>query len=146
MSTTDLRCNAGLCRKPLIIVGSNCHPEIKKIVAENRGRSVLRSNCIEMLLGDKMKEFDREAKTIYLTTGWLQYWPKMINKGDPDEAPACFSSYERILLIDTGVGRLDECAVQQFADFTRLPVETYKTTLSNLKAEILALLDNEVLE
>jgi len=70
----------------------------------------------------------------------------MINEGNPDEAPKYFSSYERILLIDTGVGRLDKIAVQQFAEFTGLPVETYKTTLFNLKAEILALLDNEVLQ
>lgn len=119
-----------------VILGTNCHPELEKMAAELGGRVIRAGNCIEAILGDKMAQLDSEARTFYLTGGWLENWRKIFIEGlgwDEIDARQNFGYYERILLLDTGVGSIDEEKVLEFYDYTCVPVEIIPVDLHHLK-------------
>ncbi len=64
--------------EPTVVIGTLCHSEMEKIAAEKGARVLKATNCIDMLIGeDKMKELEAEARTFYLTSGWLENWEKI---------------------------------------------------------------------
>lgn len=128
--------------KPLILVGNKCHPGINEIAAQYNCPTVARANCIELLLGDKMKELDREAKIFYITSGWLERWRDIFVIGlgwDPIDARQNFGYYDKILLLDLGTP-IDEEALLEFFEYTQVPIEPYPISLDNLKSELTKLL------
>lgn len=128
--------------KPLILVGNKCHPGINEIAAQYNCPTVARANCIELLLGDKMKELDREAKIFYITSGWLERWRDIFVTGlgwDPIDARQNFGYYDKILLLDLGTP-IDEEALLEFFEYTQVPIEPYPISLDNLKSELTKLL------
>lgn len=129
--------------QPIILVGNKCHPDIQSLAEKYNGKIVKASNCIELLLGDKMKELDQEAKTFYLTNGWLKRWRDIFVKGlgwDKVDARQNFGYYDRIVLIDTGLTEISEEDILNFFEYTQVPVEVYPTTLDHLKSELLYVL------
>jgi len=125
--------------QPLILVGNKCHPDIIHLADQYGGRIVNASNCIELLLGDKMKELDREAKTFYLTSGWLARWRDIFIKGlgwDSIDARQNFGYYDRVILIDTGFNEISDEELLEFFEYTQVPIEVYTTTLDILKNNI----------
>lgn len=125
--------------QPVILVGNKCHPDIQKITEQYNGKIIQAANCIELLLGDKIKEFDQEAKTFYITSGWLARWRDIFVKGlgwDNIDARQNFGYYDRTILIDTGLTEISEEDLLEFFEYTQVPVEIYTTTLENLKNKI----------
>lgn len=120
---------------PKLIYGRMCHPEME-FLAGKYGAAVAPScNCIEMLLGEDMARIDAEARTFYLTPGWLENWKEIFIKGlgwDSVDARQNFGGYERILLLDTGVMPLEEERILEFFDYTQVPVEIRQVGLDNL--------------
>lgn len=119
-----------------LIIGNQCHPEMEQIAAEHGGRVIQAKNCIEMLLGEKMAELDAEAKTFYLTSGWLENWRKIFMEGlgwDAVDARHNFGYYDRILLLDTGIVPIDDMNLLEFYDYAQVPVETISVDLDNLR-------------
>lgn len=91
-----------------LIIGNQCHPELAEMAAAQGGQVIGAKNCIEMLLREKMSELDAEAKTFYLTGGWLENWRQIFMEGlhwDAVDARQNFEFYDRILLLDTGIKR-----------------------------------------
>lgn len=41
----------------------------------------VQSNCIELMMGERMKETDRDSRTFYLTPGWLDSWRELFDSG-----------------------------------------------------------------
>lgn len=124
---------------PLILIGNKCHPDIEQITDQYKGNIVDASNCIEILLGDKMKEFDQDAKTFYITSGWLLRWRDIFVNGlgwDNIDARQNFGYYDRVLLIDTGLAEISDEDLLEFFEYTQVPIEVYTTTLENLKNHI----------
>lgn len=120
----------------LLIIGNQCHPELEQIAAEHGGRVIQAKSCIEMLLGEKMAELDAEAKTFYLTSGWLENWRKIFMEGlgwDAVDARQNFGYYDRILLLDTGIVPIDDMNLLEFYDYAQVPVETMTVDLDNLR-------------
>ncbi|MCM0760967.1 DUF1638 domain-containing protein [Sporomusa sphaeroides DSM 2875] len=120
----------------LLGFGSMCHPELE-IIAANYGVNVLAAkNCIEILLGDKLKELDAESRTFYITSGWLENWRKIFIeqlKWDKIDARQNFGFYERIVLLDTGLIPLEDEAILEFFEYTEVPIEIVPVDLDNLK-------------
>lgn len=124
---------------PLVLLGSKCHPEIQQITQKYKGKIVNGANCIELLLGSKMDELDQEAKTFYITNGWLKNWKEIFVQGlkwDSVDARINFGYYDRILLLDTGVTEIDDLEILEFYEYTQCPIEIIPVTLDNLKEEI----------
>lgn len=126
--------------QPIILVGNKCHPNIVPLTDKYQGKIVNSSNCIELLLGDKMSDLDQEAKTFYITSGWLARWRDIFVKGlgwDSIDARQNFGRYDRIILIDTGFDKISDEELLEFFEYTQVPIEIYTTTLENLKSNIL---------
>lgn len=144
-SITDTLGNIGEVNIPLII-GTQCHPELEKIVAELGGRVIQARSCIEMLLGDKMSCLDAEANTFYLTTGWLENWRKIFIEGlkwDRVDARQNFGYYDRILLLDTGINPISDEEILEFYDYTQVPVEIMPVDLNHLRQLLEKVLNTE---
>ncbi|QDR82844.1 DUF1638 domain-containing protein [Sporomusa termitida] len=54
-----------------------CHPDIENIAADCGSNTLPAKNCIEILLGGRLKELDAQAKMFYITGGWLENWRKI---------------------------------------------------------------------
>ncbi|WP_018086223.1 DUF1638 domain-containing protein [Desulfurispora thermophila] len=118
-----------------LVIGNQCHPEMEDMAAARGGRVIQAKSCIEMLLGEKMAEMDAEAKTFYLTSGWLENWRKIFMEGlgwDAVDARQNFGYYDRILLLDTGIVPIDEINLLEFYDYTQVPIETISVDLGHL--------------
>ncbi|HEY3423390.1 MAG TPA: DUF1638 domain-containing protein [Negativicutes bacterium] len=121
--------------------GTMCHPEMEQIAAAY-GKNVLQAkNCIEMLLGDKLKELDAESRTFYITSGWLENWRKIFIEQmhwDTIDARQNLGFYDRILLLDTGLVPLDDEKILEFFEFTQVPIETMSIDLEHFKKLLFA--------
>ncbi|MDQ0287695.1 hypothetical protein J2Z49_002826 [Desulfofundulus luciae] len=123
-------------KRVLAIYGYLCHPEMEALVKGYGALVSTARNCIEMLLGEDMARLDAEARTFYLTPGWLKNWKQIFIEGlgwDSIDARQKFGLYDRILLLDTGVMPLDEEEILEFFDYTRVPVEIRRFKLQNLR-------------
>lgn len=119
----------------VFVIGNECHPKMDRLIAD-KGKVVQARNCIEMLLGEKMAQFDAEARTFYLTPGLLENWKKVFIEGlkwDSVEARLKFGYYERILFLDTGVVPIDDEKILEFFEFTQVPIEITQVSLEHLK-------------
>jgi hypothetical protein len=119
-----------------LVIGNECHPEMEKIAASCNGRVAPAKNCIEMLLGDKMAEMNSEAKTFYLTSGWLENWRKIFVEGlkwDEIDARQNFGFYDRLLLLDTGLSPIEDEKILEFYEYTQVPVEVMPIDLANFR-------------
>lgn len=128
--------------KPMILVGNKCHPDMDTFTKEYDGQVVSRCNCIELLLGDQMKELDKEAKIFYITSGWLAKWKEIFITGlgwDEIDGRQNFGYYDKILLLDLGAP-IDDMDLLEFFEFTQVPIEPYPISLDNLKLELTKLL------
>lgn len=128
--------------KPIILVGNKCHPDMVTIAKEYDGQVVPRGNCLELLLGDTMKELDKDAKIFYITNGWLAKWKEIFITGlgwDEIDGRQNFGYYDKILLLDMGVP-IDDMDLLEFFEFTQVPIEPYPISLDNLKKELTNLL------
>lgn len=124
--------------KPIILVGNKCHPDMDLITKEYDGQIVTRCNCLELLLGDKMKELDKEARIFYITSGWLEKWKEIFITGlgwDEIDGRQNFGFYDKILLLDLGTP-IDDMDMLEFFEFTQIPIELYPITLDNLEIEL----------
>ncbi|BBB90051.1 MAG TPA: DUF1638 domain-containing protein [Methylomusa anaerophila] len=119
-----------------LIFGTGCHMEMEELAARNGCRCIEARNCIEMLLGEKMAEMDKEARTFYLTTGWLNNWRQIFEEGlhwDKVDARQNFGGYDRIVLLDTGLVPFDDEKILEFFDFAEVPIEIVPIDLENLR-------------
>ncbi|SMD07724.1 DUF1638 domain-containing protein [Sporomusa malonica] len=120
-----------------LVFGTGCHPEMEDLVARSGCRGVQARNCIEMLLGNKMAEMDKESRTFYLTAGWLDNWQQIFVDGlkwDKVDARQNFGFYERIVLLDTGLVPIDDEKILEFFDFAEVPIEIVPIDMENLRS------------
>ncbi len=123
----------------LLLYGRQCHPEIAGI-AEQFGATLAAPggcrDCIALLLGkETLAELNAEAKTFFITPGWLENWEQIFKEGlgwDSVDARQNFGYYERIVLLDTGAGTLDDEKVLAFFDYTGVAIEIRPITLDRL--------------
>lgn len=113
-----------------------CHPEIGEIMERYGAKRIGASNCLEAMIGaEEMQRLDSEAKTFFLSAGWVNHWEEMFIQGARDfnlDFKSMFGSFKRIVVFDTGIIPIDEGKVKKFSEFTKLPVERKKITLDYL--------------
>lgn len=126
--------------KIILLYGAKCHPEFHGFL---QGYPVVRfeqSNCIELILGECMKEIDRTAKTIYLTAGWVKNWDQFFDSSknvDEVKARQIFASFEQLLFADTGVCEIPAEKIEEISRYTGLPKKIKKVGLGVFKSNII---------
>jgi hypothetical protein len=124
------------CGSQIKIIYGNCHPEMQRIVDRYSARKIKAINCIEAIVGaDEIKQIDKEAKSFFLTAGWVNNWENIFAAGTADfnfDFRTLFGDYKRIILFDAKVIPIDEGKVEQFSKFTGLPVERRQISLDRL--------------
>ena len=110
--------------KVLVIYGDKCHPEIEEIIKKYKVRKLKGINCIDFLLGGKLKDIDPENQYIYLSPGWLEnleiFKEALSSQKNLKEI---FKKYKGICLLDT----IDNISnykkeVKDFSEFSGLNV------------------------
>ena len=120
----------------LKVLYGHCHPEIMEIVKRYGAKKIDAANCLEAIVGrEEIRRIDAEAKTFFLTVGWVNNWESMFALGKKDfplDLSSMFSQYKRVIVFDTGVIPIDEDKVEQFSKLTNLPVERRRVSLDHL--------------
>jgi hypothetical protein len=120
----------------LKVLYGHCHPEIMEIVERYGAKKIDAANCLEAIVGrEEIRRLDAEAKTFFLTAGWVNNWESMFALGKEDfnfDFSSMFGQYKRVVVFDTGVIAIDEKKVEQFSKLTNLPVERRRITLDHL--------------
>lgn len=120
----------------LKVLYGHCHPEIEEIMKRYSAKRIDTSNCLEAMIGaEEMQRMASEAKTFFLSAGWVNHWEEMFIQGAKDfnlDFKSMFGSFKRIVVFDTGIIPIDEEKVKKFSEFTKLPVERKKITLDYL--------------
>ena len=118
------------------VIYGHCHPDIREILERYGAKRIAAGNCLEAMVGrEEMVRLNSEAKTFFLSAGWVNAWEDMFTLGKEDfdfDFKSMFANYKRILVFDTGVIPIDEEKVRKFSEFTRLPVERRTITLDRL--------------
>jgi Protein of unknown function (DUF1638) len=122
-------------RKIKVLYG-HCHPEMPTILGHYGAKRIKAGNCLEAIAGaEEIARLDKEAKTFFLTSGWVNNWEAMFRLGEKDfnfDFRQMFSSYKRIVVFETGVIPIDEEKVRRLSEFTQLPVERRSISLDRL--------------
>ena len=120
----------------LKVLYGHCHPEIMEILKRYGAKKIDAANCLEAIVGrEEIRKIDAEAKTFFLTAGWVNNWEGMFALGQADfnfDFSTMFGKYKRVMVFDTGVIPIDEDKVEQFSRFTHLPVERRRISLDHL--------------
>ena len=126
----------------ILLFGQRCHPRFDELLKARSLISFSQSNCIELILGDRMKECDQAGRTFYLTPGWLLKWRDLL---EPICGPGkfaigkCLGHYvDRVLYIDTGVGGIDTARLDEFFECTQIPIEIEQAGMATFKGNVLA--------
>jgi len=124
------------CSEPVTVLYGNCHPEMQKIIDHYGATKIDARNCIEAIVGrDELCRIDAEAKSFYLTAGWINNWREIFAAGVADldlDFSSMFKDYKRVIVFDSGVIPIDEDMVAAFSRFTGLPVERRAISLDRL--------------
>src|SRR5512147_1936761 len=120
----------------LKVLYGHCHPEIMEIMKRYGAKKIDAGNCLEAIVGrEEIRKIDAEAKTFFLTAGWVNNWEGMFALGRADfnfDFSTMFGKYKRVMVFDTGVIPIDEEKVEQFKKLTNLPVERRRISLDHL--------------
>jgi len=112
-----------------------CHPRMQEILDDYGAKKIQAGNCLEALAGEELiRKLDAEAKSFFLTAGWVNNWEAMFDLGEKDfnfDFSSMFGTYKRIIVFETGIIALDEEKIAAFSEFTKLPVERRKITLDH---------------
>jgi hypothetical protein len=119
---------------PRVLYGQ-CHPEMPEIIERFGARKLAAGNCLEAMVGaEEIARLNAEAKSFFLSAGWVNNWEEIFAMGRADfdfDFRSMFGSYRRIVVFDSGIIPLDEEKIRAFSAFTGLPVERKQITLDH---------------
>ncbi|GAW93466.1 DUF1638 domain-containing protein [Calderihabitans maritimus] len=124
----------------VLLYGSKCHPELDEVLKNCSAVRFAQANCIELILGKKMEELDKETKKFYLSPGWLKNWKEIFKERlqwDECDARQNFGSYDKIILLDTGVCEFKDEQILEFFEYTQVPIEVKNVDLKIFKETII---------
>lgn len=127
----------------VLLYGARCHPQFDEWLQDYSLVRFEQANCIELILGERMKEIDHASRTFYLTTGWLLKWREIFDQvfgQDTVAARQSFGYNDRVLFLDAGVCEITDEQVLDFFEFTQVPVEIEQISLDVFQANLMAVL------
>jgi hypothetical protein len=140
----------------IVVYGSKCYLDgaeptrtIDSLLGEGDACRVNAEGCIDMLAdAQQREELAQGDSVLWLSPGWMDNWKRIYQEylgWDAADANMNFPGYYRkaILLDPEPLGLFDHWAereprkILEFADWTRLPVESRPVTLERLKRLLL---------
>jgi hypothetical protein len=141
--TEKLNAHAG--DKTMLLYGSMCHTEWKRICEKSGASYPKPSNCAEILLSpEKKKEIDATGNVYYLTMGGLKLWKEIYKHShgwDETDARQNFGFFDKIIVLDTGVFEIADEELFEFFEYTQVPVEVEKISLDHFKSVVKSLIN-----
>ncbi len=125
------------------LFGNGCHPDICKITEGCGSRTLPVGNCIQALLGpDETKRLEAD-RTMIVTPGWITAWQGIMEGLGWDEVDVRINlgRYDRILLLDAGIGPVADEDILAFYDLAQVPIEIEPVDLTYFKNLIDHVLD-----
>ncbi|GHV83473.1 hypothetical protein AGMMS50212_08130 [Spirochaetia bacterium] len=127
-------------RKTALLYGSMCHTNMAEVAKASGSIYPKPANCVAILLGpEKKQEMDAQGNFYYLTSGGLRLWREIYKQGhgwDDADARVNFGSFEKIVVLDTGVIEIPDEELFEFFEFTQVPVEVEKISLDHFEAVV----------
>lgn len=121
----------------LNVLYGHCHPEMAAILDRYGAKKIEAANCLEAIVGkDEIRTLASEAKTFFLTAGWVNNWKNMFELGEKDlhiDFKSMFTDYERIIVFESEFIPIDEERLHEFSRYTGLPVERRSITLEHFR-------------
>ncbi|MDR2798302.1 MAG: DUF1638 domain-containing protein [Treponema sp.] len=129
--------------KTVLLYGGMCHTEWARITGKFGTVYPKSANCVEILLSpEKKKMSDASGNIYYLTMGGLKLWKEIYQQGhgwDSTDARINFGSFEKIVVLDTGIFTISDEELFEFFEYTQVPVEIMPISLNYFKSLILDL-------
>ena len=117
-----------------ILYGNGCLPTIKSI-ADSKGVHIIPTkNCLSAFLGEEKSIELEQNNTMLMTPTWVRVWPANMKRffgWNEVDFRMNLGSYERILVLDSGVNSLTEDEVLEFFDLVQVPVEFMNLNLDH---------------
>ena len=133
-------------QKTVLLYGSMCHPELSQIAQDSGVTYPKAHNCIELMFDpERKKEIDSTYNVFYMTVGWLKYWREIFQQGqgwDPVDARMNFGSYDKVLVLDSGVSNISDEEILEFFDYTQVPIDIEPISLDYFKNVIIEMCQN----
>jgi len=125
-----------------MLFGKGCHPDIDLIGKEYNAKIPQVKNCIEVFLGEKLKELEKNS-TMIMTPGWVRTWPNIMKALGWDEVDVRINlgRYHRILIVDAGIDPLTDEEILSFFDLVQVPIEIEHLDLHHFRNLISKLLE-----
>ncbi|GMO47094.1 MAG: hypothetical protein Ta2B_29020 [Termitinemataceae bacterium] len=127
-------------RKTALLYGSMCHTNMAELAKTSNSIYPKPANCAAMLLGaEKKKAMDAQGNFYYLTLGGLRLWREIYKEGhgwDDADARVNFASFEKIIVLDTGVIEIPDEELFEFFEYTQVPVEIEKISLDHFETVV----------
>ncbi|MDR1044025.1 MAG: DUF1638 domain-containing protein [Candidatus Adiutrix sp.] len=131
-------------RRPALLYGCGCLPEMKAFARE-RGLAVLPvKNCLAALVGDEqLRELEKD-RTMVASIGWVRkMW---LGRRDSvlgwkaDDYRMQFGRYDRIVVLDTGHRPLSDEEIITCFDLVQVPIEAMSCGLGHFQRVFLDLI------
>ncbi|WP_232364232.1 DUF1638 domain-containing protein [Desulforapulum autotrophicum] len=128
--------------RTIFLYGSKCHPELDAILDRYPVVRFNQDNCIPLLTGENT--YGKNAKTFFLTTGWILKWKEIfdsITGLDESAVRQSFGLCDRVIFKNTNIQDISEEALLELFEYTGCPIEIEDIGLDLFKKNIIGALE-----
>ena len=128
-------------KKIMLLYGNICHPHLAEITGNRCVFNNDTKNCIELILNpERKKELDTTGNIVYFTSGWLTWWREIFHQElayNPENPHIVIEQCDKIIVLDTGIGAIDEEELLMLYDCIQIPIEIIQIDLDYFKNTVI---------
>ena len=132
--------------KIILLYGSKCHYMFHEFLKDYNNLITFQdSNCIELILEDKIK--DNNDNNLYITPGWVLKFDelnKFINAVDVYDIRQHYGQYDNIIIGDTDVCEFTDDMIFDLFEKIQVPIDIQKVDINNFKSKILMSIEKAI--
>lgn len=132
--------------KIILLYGSKCHYMFHQFLKPYTNLITFQdSNCIELILEDKIK--DNDDNNLYITPGWVLKFDdlnKFMNAVDVYDIRQQYGQYENVIIGDTDVCEFTDDMIFDLFEKIQVPIEIQKVDINNFKNKILDAIEKAI--
>ena len=132
--------------KIILLYGSKCHYMFHEFLKDYNNLITFQdSNCIELILEDKIKE--NNDNNLYITPGWVLKFDelnKFINAVDVYDIRQHYGQYDNIIIGDTDVCEFTDDMIFDLFEKIQVPIDIQKVNINNFKSKILMSIEKAI--
>lgn len=132
--------------KIILLYGSKCHYMFHEFLNDYNNLTTFQdSNCIELILEDKIK--NNNDNNLYITPGWVLKFDelnKFINAVDVYDIRQQYGQYDNIIIGDTDVCEFTDDMIFDLFEKIQVPIDIQKVDINNFKSKILMSIEKAI--